>query len=212
MRWTIGRTICLLVGLVLLGISVRATWFSFDWSRRFATWQTEVLARFTLDPSSTNEVAATLHHTCIVGHSQQILLRVLNADGTPAPPDLWPKRLDVNITLDSLSRADPSRAIESAARGYDLYPALVQSQGLVLASHFFGPEGDYRLRIALAKPIEAQPGTKYEITVRNLLCGLERMPGFMAGVIAVIAGLVGLAFAVPSALKITKDPTPTRPG
>jgi hypothetical protein len=212
MRWTIGRTICLLIGLTLLGICARSAWFSFDWNRRFETWQTEVLARFTLDPASTIEVAATLHHTCTVGHSQEILLRVLNADGTPAPDELWPKRVDANITLDSLSRPDPPREIESSARDYDLYPAMVESQGLVLARPLFGREGDYRLRFALAKPVEAPPGIKYEITVRNLLCGLERMPGFISGVIAAVAGLIGFAFAVPSGVKIAGSSAPVRPG
>ncbi len=211
MRWTIGRTICLFVGLMLLGTSVWFAWFSFDWNRRFETWQTEIPARLTLDPASTTEVAATLHHTCTVGHSQQILLRVLNADGVPAPDELWPKRLDANITLDSLSHPDPPREIESSARDYDLSPAMVESQGLVLALPHFGREGDYRLRIALAKPIDVPPGIQYEITVRNLLCGLERMPGAMAGVIAVVSGLIGFAFAIPSVALIAKGPSPIRP-
>ncbi len=213
MRWKIGRTICLVIGVALLGVSVRLGWFSFDWDRRFETWVSEVPARFTLDPSSTKEVAATLHHTCEVGHSQQILLRVLEKDGTAAPEEFWPKRVDASIFVDALGgaaggkKSDGAAAtveVESSARDYDLEPAMEEGQGLVIARPRFGREGEYRLRFKLNTAIDVPPGMVYEISVRNLLCGMERMPGTVAGIVAVVCGLVGLVFAVPAGMLVLR--------
>jgi hypothetical protein len=210
MRWTIGRTICLLIGLGLLGICVRETLFSFEWDRKFERWNTEVLARMLVDPSSTVEHSASLHHSCTVGHSQSIYLRSLDAGGTPIPDDAWPTRLDARIAIEPTGHPESTQEIESPARDFDLNRGPNFSHGVMLASPRFGPEGDYTLRFSLNQPHEALPGVKYEITARNLLCGLERMPGFIARVIAIVAGLLGLVFALPAALKIAsfKPPAP----
>ncbi len=204
MRWTTSRTICLIMGTALLGVSARAAWMSFDWDRRFEVWVSEVPARFTVDPLSTSEVVATLHHTCEVGHSQQILLRVLEKDGTAAPEEFWPRRVDARIMVEPVGDSGALREIESPARYYDLAPAMEPAQGLVLASPRFGRKGEYRLRFALNSAHDAPAGMVYEISVRNLLCGMERMPGYVAGVIAVFSGLIGMAFALPAGMLIAR--------
>lgn len=194
--WADIRRLGLIAGVVLLAVAAYAWWYSGDWRQRYEVWNTEVLARLTVAPSSTQEVAAIMEHTCEVAHGQQILLRVLTADGAVAPPPAWPEHLHVVVSTERIDRSLPQKFAEPFACA-ELLDGANPDHGVMLTRPILGDAGQYRLRVLLTRPHEAPKGVVYEFSVRNELCGMEMLPSRFAFAAALLCGGLGLACAAP---------------
>jgi hypothetical protein len=198
--WADIRRLGLIAGVVLLAVAAYAWWYSADWRQRFEVWNTEVLTRLAVAPASTQEVTAILEHTCEVAHGQQILLRVLTADGAVAPPAAWPEHLHAVVSTERIDGSSPQKFVEPFACA-ELLEGANPDHGVMLTRSILGEAGRYRLRVLLTRPHEAPEGVVYEISVRNELCGMELLPSTFAFVTALLCGGLGLACAAPGVMR-----------
>lgn len=184
------RVVCLsliIVGAACIAFAAYEAWFSFNWARRFVVWERDDVVRFPLDLTGQNESSASFHLDCGVAHAQHVVLALSDADGTML--NGWVVDVE-SITLESLGSLAHARQLQP---GSGLaFSTSRDLGGTTLVRETFGPEGEYRLRVR-ARPLQRPTdGLKCEIVVRNELCGMERWPGYIAGAIAVISGLIGV--------------------
>jgi hypothetical protein len=181
----IGRVIGLLLALVGIGLCI---WFASDAVRRNAAFYEWLDARpmeTAADLSTPGETTVPFHQTCSISHGEALYVDVESDELASLSPEELLNGLSGNITI-----VDSAGAVIETARINSKTVQRWEGQ-IMLAGIAPFRNGDYIATIHVESGAPKLAHKQQTIYAEYQLCGLEKMPAMIAGVIAFGAGLIG---------------------
>jgi hypothetical protein len=182
----IGRVIGLL--LAFLGIGLGA-WFAYDAVRRnaeFYEWLDARPMETAIDLSTPGETRVAFHQTCSISHGEALYV---NVDSDEAS----------GLSLEELFNGLSGNIVIEDSAGTEIGTARINSKTvqrwegqIMLAGIAPFRNGDYIATIRVDSGAPNLAEKQQIIYAEYQLCGLEKMPAMIAGVIAFGTGLIGL--------------------
>lgn len=201
------RTIGLVLMIVGMGSGI---YFALE-ARRIYTgyfqWMDARPFEMTVDLSKPGKAVAPFVQTCQSAHSEDVFFNC---------PELSEQQLEhveflfVGLQAEMRIENKSGEVVESiAVNSRSIHYAYGK---VVLASFYPFERGDYQVVLDVNSGAQALAGKSQTIYAKYMLCGLEIMPAYLAGIIAIVAMIVGVVSAVgcvPGLLRYGVKSAPT---
>ncbi|MFZ2642882.1 MAG: hypothetical protein WA117_17945 [Verrucomicrobiia bacterium] len=188
MRISIGRTIAYVIAGLICAASLFLLIFAHNHRRNFYQWEQARPIDIPVDFSKPGQFTGGFVQTCHISHGEAICLAV---PSNTVANTTWSKLL-ADLQFVSLIQDQSGHEItrveftgESLARDHLIDGAIL----LVTFQPF--ENGTYRMTLTVKQGAPALRGVPQHLVARYMLCGMEKMPSF----IAMVMGIGGLVIA-----------------
>lgn len=203
----VWRMIGLLLAIVGIGEGI---FFALE-ARRIYTgyfqWMDARPFEMTVDFSKPGNVVAPFVQTCQSAHSEDVFFDC---------PELTEQQLEnvefLFVGLQAEMRIEDKGGAVVERIAVNSGTVYYANGKVVLASFYPFKRGDYQVLLDVNSGAQALAGKSQTIYAKYMLCGLEIMPAYLAGIIALVAIIVGVVSAVgcvPGLLRYGVKSAPT---
>ncbi|MCA9016250.1 MAG: hypothetical protein KDA77_13040 [Planctomycetaceae bacterium] len=183
----IGRIFGLLLTVISLVGAVVFVKASFYFNSQFQQWTTARPLETTIDLSRPGTVTVPFHQTCSVSHGECMMLECDLGEEQEATLEERLQGLSGSIVIKDQTGKEVVNQRLNVHQAYGLL-----NREIVLVDLPTFSTGNYQATISVETGVPVLADYPQIVYAKYLLCGMEQMPGVMAGIFAFCAGVVCL--------------------
>lgn len=197
-RVSIGRIVALILAVGFLGVAGWCGVEAWFWGSSFYEWLEARPTEMMVDLSQSGTTTAAFHQTCSIAHGEVIYLECeLSVESGEGIAELFDGLSGSLAIVDQTGTEVERFEIDSST-------VWMGDRELMLVRFKPFPTGDYTMSLQIDSGAASLAGNPVKMFARYQLCGLEQAPAVINGVIAFVAGFIGivlLAWVMPALLQ-----------
>jgi hypothetical protein len=199
--WTTGRVIWVTLSVLLIAYGIKCLFDGQRLQRGFKEWQTATPVNGPIDLSEPGRFVLPFDQTCSSSHSETVTIRVPSE--TLRATIVTELFAGLNARLEIIDKAG-SNLVESAHS--EIIAGEERLDGAIPIFRISSfKKGSYQAIVTVVNGASSLNGIPQRLEARYLLCGLERLPATIAGIMGIGCIGIGSIGSITICLLLARD-------